>query len=149
APQCPRRHIRPGEKGRSAAASKTASDGKAENPTTAAIRAAYGQSANVGAFKEALAQEGIWLARANEKDVEDSTFAHYFAKERGKYAPEYRLGEYVAINTFGRVYRLNEANTGANYRAVNEFMKGCDNDTDIKSIHETRAEFAPPPRKDP
>jgi hypothetical protein len=64
-----------------------------------------------------------------------------FAKEAGRFAPEFREGEYVALNERGQVYRLNQRTTGKSREDISAFMRTFDA-TKVQGIDATRQEIA-------
>ena len=79
--------------------------------------------------------------RATREEAERSQSKAAFANAVGRFAPEYREGEYVAINGRGHVYSLNRSTTGDSREDVETFMRTIDA-TNIQGIEEARQHIA-------
>lgn len=115
-----------------------------QSPATAleAIRAAYGHSDSAEAFRAALAQEGLFLARADIVDAHALGIEASHARTRGGFMPEIHAGDYVAVDTRGRVYALGNSSTGDSRAEVNDFLAPLSADPEITTVAETRDGFA-------
>ena len=60
-----------------------------------------------------------------------------FAKEVGRFSPEYRAGEVVAVTLHGDVYKLNQRTTGKNRDQLDAFLAPLDR-THLRSITSTK-----------
>jgi len=96
------------------------------NETSAQIRLAYALSDSAAGFSAALEERGIRLAVVNRSEAEQSKTDNATAKEQGRYAPEYRAGEIVAVTGLGHVYRLNEHTTGDDRGQIEKFLGTLD-----------------------
>jgi MobA/MobL family len=96
------------------------------NETSSQIRLAYALSDSAAGFSAALEERGIRLAVVNRSEAEQSKTDSATAKEQGRYVPEYRAGEIVAITGVGRVYRLNEHTTGDARGQIEKFLGTLD-----------------------
>lgn len=107
------------------------------------IRASYAASDGPESFRAALAELGFWLARADTEDVACSQFEHGRAESAGRHAPVFELGEYAAVDTFGRAFTLGWRATGAREAEVAAYLSPLDA-APMPTIAETRAEFCAP-----
>ena len=105
------------------------------------IRLAYALSQSPDGFARNLDECGLKVACATKDEAERSHNNAAFAKEIGRFAPEYREGEYVAISERGHVYSLNRRSTGDSRDDVQAFMRTSDG-TKIHGIEETRQVIA-------
>ena len=115
-----------------------------ESPATPreVIREAYERSNSPAAFRDALAQEGLFLARADIVDAHALRIEASHTRTRGGYLPEIRAGDYVAVDTRGSVYALTERITGDSRAEVREFLAPLADDPDMDTVANTRTEFA-------
>lgn len=111
------------------------------NETLASIRLAYSLSRSPDGLLKNLGEVGLRLAQVSKNEAERSHRAAVFAKEVGRFAPEYREGECVVITERGRVYSLNERTTGKSQMEIDGFMRTLDT-TKVKDIEATRREIA-------
>ena len=111
------------------------------NATIANIRLAYSLSQSPDAFIRNLDETGFKLARATKDEADRSHRNAAFAEEIGRYAPEYREGDYVAINERGRGYSLNRRTTGDSRDEIAAFMRTAD-PAKIQGIDATRQDVA-------
>ncbi len=88
-----------------------------------AIRLAYSLSSTPQEFERNLEEAGFRLARTSKEDAERSHRQAAFAGETGRVAPEYREGEYLAVNAKGQAYRLDERTTGDSRIEVAGFLR--------------------------
>jgi len=112
------------------------------SPAVADIRLAYALSDSASAFREALAERGFWLARANADDVWQSRFEHGSAESNGRYAPILDINQVVALDTRGHVFAFGRNATGESRDEVAAFLTALDAEP-LPSIGDTRAEFRP------
>jgi MobA/MobL family len=110
---------------------------------TEIIRDAYSRSDNAEAFRAALAEKGLFLARADIVDARQLRIEASHAATRGGFIPEIESGDYVAVDTRGGVYAFSQHVTGDSRAEGREFFAPLAGDTDIRGVAETRAEFAP------
>jgi hypothetical protein len=96
------------------------------NETSAQIRLAYALSDSATGFSAALEERGIRLAVVNQSEAEQSKTDSATAKEQGRYTPEYRAGEIVAVTGLGHVYRLNAHTTGEDRVQIEKFLGTLD-----------------------
>lgn len=80
--------------------------------TAGQIRLAWTLSRTPGELEDALAAQGIGLARVSAEEAYASERRAALAKEAGNFAPLWREGEIVAVDGFGHVHRLTERTTG-------------------------------------
>ena len=106
------------------------------------IRAAYEMSDSAEGFRTALAERGMWLARADVDDVAESEFNHGRLEREGRYSPILEYGDYAAVDCLGRTFTLNYVSTGESRKDVAAFLSDLDGEA-IPSIGATRAEFLP------
>ena len=106
------------------------------------IRAAYDAAGTAAEFRTELSAHGMWLARADLDDAATSQFNHGRLEREGRYAPSYERGEYVAVDSLARSFRISGAATGESRQEVAAFFRELDGEA-IPSIAETRAEFLP------
>jgi hypothetical protein len=116
-------------------------EGRPLDETRASIRLAYSLSQSPDAFIRNLDETGFKLARATKDEADRSHRYAAFAAEIGRYAPEYREGEYVAINQRGQGYSLNRRTTGDSRDEIAAFMRTADH-AKIHGIDATRQEIA-------
>jgi hypothetical protein len=116
---------------------------RAERPldeTVAGIRLAFSLSQSPDGFSRNLDEAGFKLARVTKEEAERSHVNAAFAKEVERFAPEYREGEFVALNQRGHVYRLNQRTIGKSQPEVDAFMCTIDR-TKIQGIEDTRQQI--------
>lgn len=106
------------------------------------IRAAYDAADTAAQFQTELSARGMWLARADLDDAATSQFNHGRLEREGRYVPIYDYGEYVAVDSLARSFRISGAATGESQREIAAFFRELDGEA-IPSIAETRAEFLP------
>jgi len=111
------------------------------NASAAEIRLAYSLSQSPEEFARNLDECGLKLACVTRDEAERSHRNAAFAKEAGRFAPEYRDGEYVAINERGQVYSLNQRTIGKSREEIDAFMRTIDT-TKIQGIEATREHIA-------
>ena len=109
------------------------------------IRLAYAVSDTTGAFREALAERGFWLARADAEDVAISKFEAGRAESRGHYSPVLEYDQIVAVDTLGRAFTLGRGATGESRTEVAGFLCQLDR-TPLPTIASLREEFSAPRR---
>jgi hypothetical protein len=109
--------------------------------TLAGIRLAYSLSQSPDGLIKNLDEIGFKLARATKIEADRSHRNAAYAHEIGRYAPEYREGEYVAINERGRVVSLNRRTAGESREDIAAFMRTADH-TKIQGIEDTRQQIA-------
>lgn len=108
--------------------------------TAGQIRLSYVSSLTGQEFADALEDRGLILAQVNETDAER---LNRWERKRIKELPpqrdedqyrtkadyqRYRMGELVVVDQRGDVYQLTRANTGDEFRARQEHLKGIDRD---------------------
>lgn len=103
------------------------------NENAADIRLAYSLSQSARGFVENLEERGFKVAHVTEEEADRSHRVAAFAKELGRFAPEFREGEYVAINQRGYIYGLDPRTTGEERADIEKFM-GTLNPLHIKGI---------------
>ncbi len=116
---------------------------RAERPfdeTIAGIRLAYSLSQSPDGFSRNLDEAGFKLARVTKEESERSHINAAFAKEVERFTPEYREGEFVAINQRGHVYRLNQRTTSKSWQEIDAFMRTIDS-TKIQGIDDIRQQI--------
>jgi hypothetical protein len=111
------------------------------DPTAANIRLAWSLSHSPDGFVKNLDECGFRVACVTKEEAARSHRDASFAREAGRFAPEFREGEYVVINENGRVYSLNSKTTGRSRDDVADFMRTVD-DTKIEGIEATRQRIA-------
>jgi hypothetical protein len=104
------------------------------------IRLAYTLSQSAEGFQEALAERGFWLARTDVDDVQQSKFEQGRAESHDRYSSVLEFGQYVAVDTFGRVFTLGQDATGDSRREVEKFLSPLDS-VEVPSVIDTREEF--------
>jgi hypothetical protein len=109
------------------------------NETAAQIRLAYSLSASAAGFVQHLEERGIKIAFVGKDEADRTHINAAFAKELGRFAPEFRHGEFVAVNRQGHVYGLNRATTGEDRADVEKFMATL-NSWDFRGIDSVRRE---------
>jgi hypothetical protein len=111
------------------------------NETVASIRLAYSLSQSPDGFIRNLDETGFKLARATKDEADRGHRNAAFAAEIGRYAPEYREGEYIAINERGYATSLNRRTTGDSREEIAAFMRTADHGK-IQGIDATRQDIA-------
>ena len=96
------------------------------NDKAADIRLAYSLSDSAASFAAAIEERGMRLAIVNPAEAERSKADHAAAEEHGRYSPEYRAGEIVAVTGLGHVYRLDEHTTGDQRGEIEKFLGQLD-----------------------
>jgi hypothetical protein len=130
--------------------------------TAANIRLARSFSTEPQIFVDALAERGVWLAVATEEEAARSALERQALDERNQgakiwqqhgnreyltpTAPVYAKGEFVALDTLGNVYRLNQQTTGHEPTEMQAFLRTLDV-SKFKGIDATREEFLPERRE--
>jgi hypothetical protein len=121
------------------------------NEAAADIRLAFALSQSPDGFSRNLDEAGFKLACVTKEEAERSRINAAFTKEVLRFAPEYREGEYVAIDELGHVYGLNQRTTGRSREEIDAFMRTIDSTT-IQGIEATRQHIAaykrPAPARD-
>lgn len=138
------REARAGDRQAGTGSRKKEKSARAERPldaNAAEIRLAYSLSQSPEGFARNLDECGFKLACATKDEAERSHRTAAFAKEAGRFAPEYREGEYVAINERGQVYSLNPRTIGKSREEIDAFMRTLDG-TKIQGIEATRDHIA-------
>jgi hypothetical protein len=138
--------VEPGEREKRAAAGsrKKEKSARVERPldtNAAEIRLAFSLSQSPEGFVRNLDECGFRLACVTRNEAGRSHRNAAFAKEAGRFAPEYREGEYVAINERGQVYSLNQRTIGKSREDIDAFMRTLDG-TKIQGIDATQEQIA-------
>lgn len=107
-----------------------------------AIREAYERSDSAVGFKEALAEQGLFLARADNVDAHGLQIEASHARTRGAEMPETKAGDFVAVDTRGNIWALTDQATGDSPEGLKEFLAPLGGDPAIDTVANTRAEFA-------
>jgi hypothetical protein len=107
------------------------------NKHVADIRLAYSLSQSPDGFVKNLDEIGYKLACVTKDEAERSHRNAAFAKEGGRFAPEYQEGEYVVINERGHAYRLNRRMTGESREDTEAFLRTIDS-TKLLGLEATR-----------
>jgi len=101
--------------------------------TAGAIRTAWNLSrdpVNAGRdaeqLHEALAAQGMTIARVSAAEAYESERLHAYATEIGNRAPVLKEDELVVVNGFGSVYRLDERTTGQLQPEIEARLAGID-----------------------
>ncbi|WP_263351359.1 relaxase/mobilization nuclease domain-containing protein [Acidicapsa acidisoli] len=103
----------------------------------AAVRLAYSLSETPAEFERHLEEAGFRLARTTKEEADLSHRNAAFAREVGRYAPEYRKDEFVAVNGLGHVITLDRRTTGESRKDVTDFLRTLDVSR-VKGIQETQ-----------
>jgi hypothetical protein len=115
-----------------------------EKPLDAAsvdIRLAWSLSESPNAFARRLDDLGFRLARTTKEEADISHRNAAYAHEIGRYAPEYREGELVAVDQRGQVLSLNRRTTGESRANVAAFLRTLDT-TRLNGIQQTQEELS-------
>ena len=90
------------------------------------IRLSWNTTKSAEAFAAALDERGAILARVSPVEAEDSHRLHAFTKAVGNYSPRYSEGEFVVVNKFGNVQRLNQRTTGQSRDEIDKRLATLD-----------------------
>lgn len=96
------------------------------NKTAAKIFEAYQEAQGDGQqFANSLPEKSCLLAQVTAKDVENFNAARAAAKEAGnrKQPPQLKEGDFVVVNQYSNVFKLNERTTGADPVAIDQSLK--------------------------
>lgn len=107
------------------------------NPVAADIWLGWQRSDNAQAFRAALADSGMELARVTKEEALASEIDAGFAKREGRFAPLLREGEFVVVTDHLQVYRLTQRTTGDGFRDIQQFMAALDPST-VQGIAATK-----------
>lgn len=92
----------------------------------AQIWTALHRSDNAKAFASALDHDRVALAAVTEEEANRSHVAAAYPKAIGRFAPEFRAGEIVAVTEQGQVYQCNRRNTGMQRKEMEAFLAPLD-----------------------
>lgn len=96
------------------------------NPVAADIWLAWQRSDNAQAFRAALADNGMELARVTKEEARASEVDAFHARQQGRFAPTYSEGELVVVTDHVQVYRLTQRTTGNGFRDIQQFMRALE-----------------------
>ena len=106
--------------------------------TTGEIRLLWNLSNSAEGFSQALDERGLSLARVDRTEAEASQRAQAFAEAVGNYAPAYKEGAIVVVDSFGHVRGLNEQTTGDTRAEMEKRFATFDPST-LLNVTDTRA----------
>jgi MobA/VirD2-like, nuclease domain len=92
----------------------------------AEIWTALHRSDNARAFAAALDEREIALAAVTKDEAQRSRINASFAREIGRFSPEYREGEIVTVALDGKVYPLNRRTAGKEREEIEAFLAPLD-----------------------
>jgi hypothetical protein len=111
------------------------------DPAAADIQLACSQSRNAQEFVQALGDQGIHLAIATVAEAERTQFQVAAAKGQDPNIPSYQAGEFVVVNSAGKVITLDAHTTGEQHGQAGKLLATLDRGQ-FQGIEATQEEIA-------